>query len=85
MSAALALSINNSTALALSARPQFAGAAAGLAGFTQMGLGGFAVLVIGRGFTPDGSIMLWSMIVFAVGGLCVQFLYRKHPTSYLDT
>ncbi|MGE0230731.1 MAG: multidrug effflux MFS transporter [Flavobacteriaceae bacterium] len=84
MSAALALSINNATALALSARPQFAGAAAGLAGFTQMGLGGFAVLIIGRGFTPDGSIMLLSMIGFAICGLLVQFLYRRHPVSYLD-
>ncbi|MCB1474846.1 MAG: multidrug effflux MFS transporter [Rhodobiaceae bacterium] len=85
MSAGLAFAINNSTAVALSTRPQFAGAAAGLAGFTQMGLGGFAVLVIGRGFKPDGSIMLWSMIGFSICALLVQFLYRKHPTSYLES
>lgn len=84
MSAALAFSINNSTAQALSVRPQFAGAAAGLAGFAQMGLGGFAVLIIGRGFTPDGTVMIVAMLGFAAAAFILQFFDRGRKT-YLET
>lgn len=72
------LAIPSAMASALSIRPEIAGTASGLAGFSQISLGAFATFVVG--YFHDGTVlpMIISMVVGGVLSiLCFLLLIKK--------
>lgn len=77
------LTIPNGAADALSVRPELAGAAAGLSGFSQVGVGAIAVLLIRDQFDVDGWSMSVAILVFATIAFVLHRVLRaiEPPTS----
>lgn len=72
------LVIPNATALFLSARPEIAGAASGLAGAFQTGLGAFITLLVGY-LQDDGQWRLYTVMSVCLGTAIAGYLLAHAP------
>ena len=72
------LAIPSAMASALSIRPEIAGTASGLAGFTQIAMGAFATFVVGYFHNGTTTPMITSMVVGGVLSIfCFVILVKK--------
>lgn len=72
------LAIPSAMASALSIRPEIAGTASGLAGFTQIALGAFATFIVGYFHDGTTTPMIASMVIGGVLSiLCFVILVKK--------
>jgi DHA1 family bicyclomycin/chloramphenicol resistance-like MFS transporter len=73
------LTIPGGTASALSVRPDLAGAAAGLAGATQLGVGALASIVVGYTVPIWPASLAWLILLYAVAACAALSLTRMAP------
>jgi MFS transporter, DHA1 family, multidrug resistance protein len=70
------LTIPGGTASALSVRPDLAGAAAGLTGATQLGLGAFASIVVGYTVPLWPASLAYLILLYAIAACMALFVTR---------
>jgi DHA1 family bicyclomycin/chloramphenicol resistance-like MFS transporter len=69
--------VPNAIAGAVSVRPQAAGAASGISGFMQMGLGAIVTQFVGWALEGAASALALTVTMFGVSVVAVQTLVRR--------